>query len=204
MNKLFFCAVAVLALLLSSPFERSAQGATNVYVVDDKNLSHLRADFNANVGKVRLLYVVGPTCGPCLRGLSDMQEALYSKGDNPRIVTFVVYVPTYGAHESNVEPAAQLITNSHTTHYWEESGIIGRKVQQTMNFPKYTWDYWSVYDARTVWSDAQKLPAPAYWMHQFEGLPPELQLDANVLAAKVDEILARSPRAAAASTTTTR
>ncbi len=96
----------------------------------DKSLSRLRADFNANVGKVRMLYIVGPTCGICLRGMSDLQEAVYSKkGDNPRMVTFVVHVPTLGAHEANVAPAARLITNVHTTHYWEETGITGKLMQ---------------------------------------------------------------------------
>ena len=189
--------LAGLFLLLLAPLAAAAKdGGPKTYVVLDKNLTQLRADFNANVGKVRLLYIVGPTCGICLRGLSDMQEALYSKsGDDPRIVTFVIHVPTLGAHESNVPDAAQLISNRYTTNYWEETGIIGRRIQQTMNFPLYTWDYWSVYDPRAVWPDPNKIPAPAFYMHQLDGLPPQLKLDANVLAAKASALLARSPRA---------
>src|SRR5207247_4566978 len=93
----------------------------------------LRADFNANVRKVRMLYIVGPSCGICLRGMSDLQEAVYSKkGDDPRMVTFVIHVPTLGAHEANVGPASRLISNRHTTQYWEETGITGRVMQQVM------------------------------------------------------------------------
>jgi hypothetical protein len=62
---------------------RSADTSEKPYVVLDKSLGQLRADFNANVGKVRLLYIVGPTCGICLRALSDLQEALYSKKGIP-------------------------------------------------------------------------------------------------------------------------
>jgi hypothetical protein len=103
---------------------RSANTSEKPYVVLDKSLGQLRADFNANVGKVRLLYIVGPTCGICLRALSDLQEALYSKkGNDPRMITYVVHVPTLGAREVNIAPASRLISNAHTTQYWEETGI---------------------------------------------------------------------------------
>src|SRR5262249_33240227 len=87
-------ALSVLAPLVA----RSADTSQKPYVVLDESLGQLRADFNANAGKVRLLYIVGPTCGICLRGLSDLQEALYSKrGDDPRMITYVIHVPTLGA-----------------------------------------------------------------------------------------------------------
>src|SRR6266478_189013 len=144
--QLLCAALLTLGPLAASPMERSSKP----YVVLDKTLSQLRADFNANVGKVRMLYIVGPTCGICLRGLSDLQEALYSKkGDDPRLVTFVVHVPTLGARENSVAEATQLISNRYTTNYWEETGIVGRLIQQSMGFSKYTWDYWTIYDPST-------------------------------------------------------
>ena len=117
MSKLFVSLIVGTALLTVMPFAASpADVPQKPYVVLDKNLSQLRADFNANVGKVRMLYIVGPTCGICLRGMSDLQEAVYSKkGDDPRLVTFVIHVPTLGAREANVAPASRLISNRHTT-----------------------------------------------------------------------------------------
>lgn len=50
-----FCA----ALAISAAW--SADTALKSYVVDNQNLDRLRADFNANAGKVRLLFIVGPT-----------------------------------------------------------------------------------------------------------------------------------------------
>jgi hypothetical protein len=162
------------------------------YVVLDRSLSQLRADFNANVGKVRMLYIVGPTCGICLRGMSDLQETLYSKkGDDSRMVTFVIHVPTLGAREGNVAPASQLITNRYTTHYWEETGITGKLMQQVMGVDKYVWDFWTIYGPTVVWSDERLMPAPSFWQHQLGGLPTEKKLDANVFAAKVDEFLTK-------------
>lgn len=200
MSKILTSQIAGAALLALIPWVVSvAETPQKPYVVLDKSLSQLRADFNANVGKVRMLYIVGPTCGICLRGMSDLQEAVYSKkGDDPRIVTFVVHVPTLGAREANVAPASRLIVNRYTTHYWEETGITGKLMQQAMGVDKYLWDFWAIYDPNVQWSDERVMPAPTFYQHQLQGLPPEKILDANVFAAKVDELLARVPVASAA------
>ena len=194
-------ALVALMPLAASP----ADAPQKSYVVLDKSLSRLRADFNANTGKVRMLYIVGPTCGICLRGMSDLQETVYSKkGDDPRMVTFVVHVPTLGAHEANVAPASRLITNRHTTHYWEETGITGKLMQQVIGVDKYVWDFWTIYGPNAVWSDERLPPTPDFWQHQLDGLPTAKKLDASVFAAKVDEFLAQVPVASAASTAAAR
>ena len=203
MSKFFVSLIVGTALLAVMPFAASvADVPQKPYVVLDKNLSQLRADFNANVGKVRMLYIVGPTCGICLRGMSDLQEAVYSKkGDDPRLVTFVIHVPTLGAHETNVVPASRLISNRHTTQYWEETGITGKLMQQVMGVDKYVWDFWTIYAPNVVWSDERLMPAPSFWQHQLDGLPPDKKLEANVFAANVDEFLAQVPVAPAAGAT---
>jgi hypothetical protein len=192
--------IAANALLTFIPLAALGASASQTpYVVLDKSLSQLRADFNANVGKVRMLYIVGPTCGICLRGMSDLQETVYSrKGDDPRMVTFVIHVPTLGAHQGNVVPASRLITNRYTTHYWEETGIIGKLMQQVIGADKYVWDFWAIYEPTVGWSDERLMPAPTFYQHQLAyGLPAEKRLDANVFAAKVDEFLAQGPVASA-------
>jgi len=195
--------IAGTALLALMPLSvLPADAPQNPYVVLDKSLSQLRADFNANIGKVRMLYIVGPTCGICLRGMSDLQESVYAKkGDDPRLVTFVIHVPTLGAREANVVPASHLITNRHTTQYWEETGITGKLMQQVMGVNKYVWDFWTIYGPKAVWSDERLPPAPNFWQHQLDGLPTEKKLDANVFAAKIDEFLSQIPAAPVASTT---
>ena len=203
MSKSLAFQIAGTALLALMPLAAlPADAPQKPYVVLDKSLSQLRADFNANVGKVRMLYIVGPTCGICLRGMSDLQEAVYSKkGDDPRVVTFVIHVPTLGAREANVGPASRLISNRHTTQYWEETGITGKLMQQVMGVDKYVWDFWTIYGPKAVWSDERLPPRPDFWQHQLDGLPVEKKLDANVFAAKVDEFLAQIPAIPSASTT---
>jgi hypothetical protein len=179
-------ALAVLPLLVA----RSADTSQKPYVVLDKSLSQLRADFNSNVGKVRLLYIVGPTCGICLRGLSDLQEALYSKkGNDPHMITYVVHVPTLGAREVNVAPASQLIINAHTTHYWEETGITGKLMEESLGLTnRYIWDFYAIYGPTAVWSD-ERPPVPDFYQHQLQGLPPDKRLQADAFATRVSEFL---------------
>jgi len=80
-----------------------AQLAEPSYVVMGEDLQQLKDDFNANEGRVRLLFISGPTCGICLRGMADLNDAFIaaSQGDN-RLVTFVVHVPALGAREEHV------------------------------------------------------------------------------------------------------
>src|SRR6266852_1162896 len=187
--------LALFTGLMLMPFAaRSADSPQKPYVVLDNNLSQLRADFNASAGKLRMIYIVGPTCGICLRGLSDLQEAIYAKkNDDPRLVTFVVHVPTLGAREKHVAPASQIISNLYTTNYWEETGIIGKLMQQAMGADIYLWDFWTIYDPQAVWSDEHQMPVPSFWQHQLPRLPRDRTLDANVFAAQVDALLDRVP-----------
>ncbi len=77
-----------------------SQLADPSYVVMGEDLRQLKDDFNANAGRVRLLFISGPTCGICLRGMADLNDAFIaaSQGDS-RLVTFVVHVPALGARD---------------------------------------------------------------------------------------------------------
>jgi hypothetical protein len=186
--------VGLLCLVLTPFIAWSADSPQRPYVLLDNSLSRLRADFNANAGKVRMLYIVGPTCGICLRGLSDLQDAIYAKkNDDPRLVTFVVHVPTLGAREKNVAPASKIVSNAYTTNYWEETGIIGKLMQQAMGAEIYLWDFWTIYDPQAVWSDEHQMPVPSFWQHQLPRMPSDRFLNADVFAAQVDALLDRVP-----------
>ena len=77
-------------------------GAINL----DGSIERLRADFNANKDRVRLFFIVGPSCGECLMGLDNLNRELVSKiqGD-ARFKTFVVHVPALAATAADVPGA---------------------------------------------------------------------------------------------------
>ncbi len=96
------------------------------YQVIGDDLQELKDEFNANEGRVRLMFLSGPTCGICLRGMADLNDAFLAERQNDdRLVTFVVHVPTLGAKEQHVAETIPLLEGPRIHHYWEDSGIIG-------------------------------------------------------------------------------
>ena len=156
------------------------------YIVMDDNLQQLKDDFNSNVGKVRLMFISGPTCGICLRGMADLNDAFIAASqDDDRLMTFVVHVPTLGAKEHHVQDTIPLLDGPNVRHYWEETGIIGSHYQDVMDVDMYVWDFWAIYSADAQWEGVLP-PAPDYFEHQlgvtlgqFRGFPREKVLQAH-------------------------
>jgi hypothetical protein len=175
-----------------------AQLADPSYVVMGEDLQQLKDDFNANEGRVRLLFISGPTCGICLRGMADLNDAFIaaSQGDG-RLVTFVIHVPALGAREEHVAATIPLLQGPRIHHYWEDTGIIGQHFSEVMEVEMYVWDFWMIYGPEVRW-DGLLPPAPDYYEHQlgvtsgrFRGFPREKVLDAERFAAEVAGYLAR-------------
>jgi hypothetical protein len=175
-----------------------SQVAAPTYVVMGEDLQQVKDDFNANAGRVRLLFISGPTCGICLRGMADLNDAFIaaSQGDG-RLVTFVVHVPALGAREEHVAATIPLLQGHRIHHYWEDTGIIGQHFSEVMDVDMYVWDFWTIYGPDARW-DGVLPPAPDYWEHQlgvtsgrFRGFPREKVLDAEQFAAEAASYLAR-------------
>jgi hypothetical protein len=155
----------------------------STYVVDDRNLTQLREDFNAHAGEVRLLFIVGPTCGICLRGMADLSDEFLAASQNDeRLFTFVVHVPTLGAEEKHVADAVPLLDGPRVTHYWEDFGFIGRHYEEVLDIGMYAWDVWMVYGPDAHWEGTLP-PPPDFWQHQLQPLPKETRLNAETFAA---------------------
>ena len=175
-----------------------SQLAEPSYVVMGEDLQQLKDDFNANEGRVRLLFISGPTCGICLRGMADLNDAFIaaSQGDN-RLVTFVVHVPALDAREEHVAATIPLLQGPRIHHYWEDSGIIGQHFSEVMGVEIYVWDFWMIYGPEARW-DGLLPPAPDYYEHQLgvtsggsRGFPRERVLDAERFAAEAAGYIAR-------------
>ncbi len=154
--------------------------ALQPHVVLDQSLAILRDEFNAKAGTVRLLFIVGPTCGQCLWGMESIDRALLAENSDPRLHTFVVHVPALGAEEKDVEPATQFLTGMNITHYWEDTGVIGDLYgklykDEVVGMAPYSWDVWMIYGPGARW-DGKLPPKPDYWVY--------LMRDAEKFAAK--------------------
>ena len=179
----------VMALAVSTSHATPATTATSDYTVLDPSLKRLQDDFNADTGKVRLLYIVGPTCPVCLRGMDDLNKALAAQQDDPRLRTFVVYVPTLGAKESDIEPTVSLLTGKYVSRYWDPKGASGHQFENTLNIKWFAWDVWMIYGPEQRWDGAAP-PVPDFWMDQLGGLSKWGTLDAPTFAKQVTNRLA--------------
>jgi hypothetical protein len=169
------------------------------YLSLDKDLGQLRADFNAMADKVRLVFISGPSCGICLRGMDDLNESIVASLQNdPRIHTFVVYVPTLGAEEKHVAAAVPLMQGPRIGHYWDEEGNSGLEFQQALGIPMYAWDVWMMYEPGQRWEPGSAPPAPVFWQHQLPGLPENQRFDAGDFARVITARLAELPPASEA------
>jgi len=164
--------IRMLAALLLATSAATSAASPAPYVVMQDDLAQLKADFNAAADGVRLVFIVGPSCPVCLRGLADLNRALLDGNDDARLWTFVMHVPTLGATEKHVPDAAALVTGgAHVTHYWEDSGIVGRLYEETLGFDGiYAWDVWMVYKPGVRW-EGRLPPKPDFAMQQLKSHP---------------------------------
>jgi len=175
-----------------------ANDSASSYLVLGEDLQQLKDDFNANEGRTRLMFISGPTCGICLRGMADLNDEFIAASQNDdRLVTFVVHVPTLGAKEEHVADTIPLLDGPRVHHYWEESGIIGSHYTEVMDVDMYVWDFWAIYGPEARWEGALP-PKPDYYEHQlgvtlgkFRGFPREKVLDAERFAAKASKYVDR-------------
>ncbi len=166
------------------------------YVSLDEGLTQFKDDFNAMADKLRLVFISGPSCGICLRGMDDLNQSIVSTVQNdPRIHTLVLYVPTLGANEEHAKAVVSLLPGPRVSHYWDGSGTSGLEFQKTLDIPMYAWDVWMIYEPGAQWEEASVPPHPAFWQHQLPSLPKDQKLDADEFAAAVVERLSAMPPA---------
>ncbi len=175
---------------------RGSSNTTPTYTVIEQDLQTLKDEFNANAGRVRLLFLSGPTCGICLRGMADLNDAFLAEYQNDdRLVTFVIHVPTMGAKEKHVADTIPLLNGPRIHHYWEDSGIIGQHFRETMDVEHYVWDFWAIYGPDATWEGLLP-PKPEYFEHQlgvsagrYRSFPEGLVLNADRFAVKTLELV---------------
>ena len=166
------------------------------YVALDLELTQFKDDFNAMADKLRLVFISGPSCGICLRGMDDLNQSIVAAiQDDPRVHTLVLYVPALGANEEHAKAAVSLLPGPRVSHYWDGSGMSGLEYQDTLGIEMYAWDVWMIYEPGAQWDDVSDPPQPAFWQHQLPGLPEDKKLDAEEFAAVVIEKLSALPPA---------
>lgn len=169
----------------SAPSSAAMGQSSPPYTLLGEDLERLRASFNDMSHKLRLVFIGGPACPVCLRGMEDLNESIVaSLQDDPRVHTFMVHVPALDSTAQHAEDAIPLMPGPRVTHYWDPKGNTGLRFQEALDISIYAWDVWMVYEPGVLWEDDIP-PPPAFWQHQLPPLDKAQRLDAEQFAAEV-------------------
>src|SRR5712692_5342228 len=113
-----------------------------------------------------------PTCPPCRREASVLQENVMEKMTTDKLAVYVVWVPLL-----NFQDAARLQKNANryasllppgprATHYIDPGAYVGKKYGALLDVPygAPAWDVYLAFPAGAHWGDTP--PRPSYWEHQ--------------------------------------
>lgn len=167
------------------------------YPEPDQQLQLLKNQFNADVGKVRILFIGDPTCPPCRHGASVIQENVVKRFATDKLVVYAVWVPLL-----NLQDPATLQRHAHqyatllppgprVTHYSDPEAYTGKAYGPILGVPygSPAWDVYLAFGADARWGNTP--PVPNYFEHQLGGLASEKLLDGPRFAAEVGKLLAK-------------
>jgi hypothetical protein len=99
-------------------------GADGPFVSLDGAAQPLKNAFNGDVGKVRLLMYVSPTCGECLRGAKQSQQQVLATISDPNLRIYVVWAPKNGGRQQDVGRVTQIVTDPRAAQYWDGHRVL--------------------------------------------------------------------------------
>lgn len=65
---------------------------------------------------------------------------------------------------------------------------VGRAVSPHLGLESPAWDVWLLYDRNATWGE-DPMPAPAWWEHQLQSLPPDRRLAPERYAREAARLL---------------
>lgn len=161
----FAIALAALAFL-GACAQRAHVAADPAFAALDAADQPLRAAFNRERDRVRVVMIVSPTCPICLYGVSEIERTLFRTNKTASLAGLVVWVPMLGGRIANVPAAAALAPDVRILQYWDGSNDLGKAYEEVLPTPGSTaWDVYLLYKPGVLWT-ARRPPKPTFWMHQ--------------------------------------
>jgi hypothetical protein len=149
--------------------------------------AHAAKQFQHDAGHTRLLIFASPTCPACRRGVEKVIGEVMGNVGDKSLRAYVVWVPMLDG--DNAEAArleASLYPDKRIAHYWDDGAHAAAELGPKLGLAagKKAWDVYLVYDKHAKWG-----AAPAFWMHQLDGVTLAPWLDAVKLRAKVEDLI---------------
>ena len=149
------------------------------------NTNDVRKQFNASSDKVRIVALLSPTCPGCQSGHGVVGQVL-KKFSSTKLQAILVWEPMRdGDSPTAATEQATTVRDPRIRQGWNENRNIGQLFGQTLGLHDIAWDVYLVYKPRIKWG-AQQPPPPTFWMHQLQGVDPNLLLCENPARLSVE------------------
>ena len=192
-NTALLAFIAVISLASHAP----ARAQQPAFPALDQRLEPLRTRFNQDVGKVRLIVIVDPTCPPCRWGASEIEKQVLETIPSKELAVYVVWIPVLNFQDEttlqrNGQKESSRVPDSRAIHYTDPHGFAGKQYSPILKFPYQSpaWDVYLAFGADARWAD--RAPIPSSWMYQGEGIEGARRLDGRKFAEEVQQLLAPS------------
>lgn len=171
--------------------ERGDKPALADEISELSDFASLQEIFNQDAGHVRLVALLSPSCGYCIKGYRYLRKILDEVPDE-RLKMYVVWEPMLSGDSK--ELAARMSRKARDPRMvyqaWDNERVTGKTWQASMELQGIAWDVYFLYRPETEWSEDGP-SQPDYWQHQGAG-GRENWLDYDTLKAKVEEMLAQA------------
>jgi hypothetical protein len=161
-------------------------GTQRSYEVVGNSTAMVKAAFNADAGKVRVVMVVSPTCGACIEGASEVSQQVAQINQGKAVPLYVLWVPRRGGREKDVPSATRVIADASAHEYWDGGDLLGADYKQVLGWRGNAWDVYMVYGPKAQWT-GDLPPTPDFFMHQTSEKGP--RLDATVFGLRLKQLL---------------
>jgi len=147
--------------------------------------------FNRDKGHVRLVTLLSPSCGYCIKGYRYLRKLL-DEVDDDRLRMYVVWEPMLSGDSKELAERMSRKADDPRVVYqaWDEARITGEAWQKTLDLRGIAWDVYFLYDDAAAWTGDAPTP-PAYWQHQGQSETADV-LDYERLKTKVEAMLAQA------------
>ncbi len=176
--------IPILVALLLAVAARAAQAPR--FTELGRDLAPLKERFNRDVGHVRLLTLISPTCSVCLGGAVQVQQKILQQIPSANLNVYAVWTPiTRVDGPDRLPKAMSLVPDPRAVHFWDNASELSREFSYILGLHGELADsVYFVYLPGAKWGAHP--PKPDYVMHrQLEGVPMGHLFDADKLCLEV-------------------
>lgn len=178
------------ALALAASFAGAGWSAGSA-TFDLDDLDRLRDAFNREKGNVRLVTLLSPSCGYCIKGYRYVRKIL-EEVPNPKLKVYVVWEPMLSGDSRDLaERMSRKTDDPRVIHQsWDRGQISGKAWQELLDLKGIAWDVYFLYGPDAEWGEDGPT-RPDYWEHQGQS-SRDNWLSYETLKAKVEGLLSRA------------